>query len=703
MLVALAANRRLPVRMPRRIQERVFRHMVGAADIRDNGLVGTENPVIDIRPQKALAARVHEIGKESPDLDLGRGIQGRDGIGLAGKQARHDDREATRRDDEASSDTGLRRRKVGNKAHPMKLGRDPAGIRRPDGLDRNDLRRISWSDDVARLAIPPVEIKETATGDSRESASLFESVRAMPVDERLLVTLVGEECPAKRHGQLYGPADPFDDRVHAPAEPRMAGEVRLRARIFAADAEIPTPGGMDGRDRIPGLLRPCAVRNDDPEPRQDGAGRRSVGRIDFHGAPSQGEKATGGRIFRQRGRIYVTVTPSLGLSVFFRMRIPLFIAASAAAALIPSWAHAAAVPGTLVKGSGDAVYAIGPNGKRFVFPTAKTYLSWFAGFDDVQTLSNDSLSAIPLGGNVTYRPGIRLVKVTTDPRVYAVAGGGILRWIENEATAIQLYGEDWAKKVDDLPDAFFVNYRIGTSISNADTYSPQTEIAAVPTIVADILARSPSTPPQTPPVTTPTSTPPTAPASSTSTEPMPDEAFLFSISATSGQPGDTINLNAQRIQPDTLAIQLSVDGVSVNNCPSVVCVGEFRIPSTNGKASYRATATIQRIGAPDITRSLDFSRVAIETKFVQLDSLPASLLSGEVLGVRAITDLEAGVSRTDILVDGASMQACVTDEHTCVWGGTIIRPSGSTVTVQAITTDPIGRRYASPTSTVLVQ
>jgi hypothetical protein len=50
------------------------------------------------------------------------------------------------------------------------------------------------------------------------------------------------------------------------------------------------------------------------------------------------------------------------------------------------------------------------------------------------------------------------VKITTDPTVYAVEPGGELRSIVSEENAIDLYGEDWADMVVDVPDAFFVNY-----------------------------------------------------------------------------------------------------------------------------------------------------------------------------------------------------------------------------------------------------
>lgn len=150
-----------------------------------------------------------------------------------------------------------------------------------------------------------------------------------------------------------------------------------------------------------------------------------------------------------------------------------------------SVASAAVAPGTLVKASGPAVYYVGADGKRYAFPNERAYKTWYPDFTRVVALSDADLAALPLGGNVTYRPGARLVKVQSDPRVYAVGRGGVLRWVQGEALAAALYGQDWATKVDDLSDAFFVNYAVGAPVLAPTDFSPEAERAASPTIGAD--------------------------------------------------------------------------------------------------------------------------------------------------------------------------------------------------------------------------
>src|SRR3989338_4746527 len=99
-----------------------------------------------------------------------------------------------------------------------------------------------------------------------------------------------------------------------------------------------------------------------------------------------------------------------------------FFAISTVAALVFSaipTPSLAAQPGDLIKGGTAAVYYYGTDAKRYVFPTEKTYQSWYANFDQVKTVSDTELASYPLGGNVTYRPGVKLIKIMTDPKVYA--------------------------------------------------------------------------------------------------------------------------------------------------------------------------------------------------------------------------------------------------------------------------------------------
>ena len=136
--------------------------------------------------------------------------------------------------------------------------------------------------------------------------------------------------------------------------------------------------------------------------------------------------------------------------------------------------------------SDTAVYYYASNGKRYVFANEKVFFSWYPSFSDVQTITLEQMSLIPIGGNVTYRPGSKLVKFQTDVKTYLPTKGGVLRWVTSEQVARQWFGENWNTHVDDISEAFFVNYRMGEPIAHELDVSPEGLRAQVTTIDKDL-------------------------------------------------------------------------------------------------------------------------------------------------------------------------------------------------------------------------
>jgi hypothetical protein len=161
------------------------------------------------------------------------------------------------------------------------------------------------------------------------------------------------------------------------------------------------------------------------------------------------------------------------------------VSMGAASLVAPLAARAAVAPGSLVKGSLSAVYFVGTDNKRYVFPNEKTYKTWYSDFSTVQTITDAELASLPIGGNVTYRPGVKMIKIQSDPKVYAVDAHGTLRWVTSESIAIALYGVNWNKMIDDVSDAFFVNYTIGADITSASQFNPAAVTAAAVNINVD--------------------------------------------------------------------------------------------------------------------------------------------------------------------------------------------------------------------------
>lgn len=129
-----------------------------------------------------------------------------------------------------------------------------------------------------------------------------------------------------------------------------------------------------------------------------------------------------------------------------------------------------------------SVYFYGSDGKRHAFPNEKVFFTWYDNFDSVVNVSGAFMSALPLGKNVTYHPGTRMVKFASVPTVYAVSKGGVLRAVASEAVASALYSADWNKKIDDISDVFYGNYTFGAKIETAADY----DVAAEKTSVAGL-------------------------------------------------------------------------------------------------------------------------------------------------------------------------------------------------------------------------
>lgn len=142
---------------------------------------------------------------------------------------------------------------------------------------------------------------------------------------------------------------------------------------------------------------------------------------------------------------------------------------------------------TLVKGGNSFVYLYAADGKRYVFTNKDVITSWFTSFDGgvlgqlvnvcntVNELSDVELASIMIGGNVTVRPGSYIVKIASDPALYVVAKGKVLRRLASVEMAEKLYPGTSAQRIRVIPDAFFTNYFVGKQVTDVSDYDPAKE------------------------------------------------------------------------------------------------------------------------------------------------------------------------------------------------------------------------------------
>ncbi len=181
--------------------------------------------------------------------------------------------------------------------------------------------------------------------------------------------------------------------------------------------------------------------------------------------------------------------------------------------------RSAVQPG-LIKGSGPVIFYLASNERRYAFPNEQTFRTWYQDFSRVRTVSDAELARYTYGGNVTYRPGTRLLKRAGDSKIYTVGRGGMLRWITSPAVARAYYGSNWLRLVDELPEPRVADYVFGEPIRAIRDAAPATErtqtstieqnrrvtasAPSTPVVVAPVIPIAPVTPRPSSPVITPT-------------------------------------------------------------------------------------------------------------------------------------------------------------------------------------------------------
>jgi hypothetical protein len=154
--------------------------------------------------------------------------------------------------------------------------------------------------------------------------------------------------------------------------------------------------------------------------------------------------------------------------------------------VVVSPANAAApTAGDLFKTKTDsAVYYLGADNKRYVFPNENTYKTWYinasgkADFKSVtiKVITDAEMSAITRGGTVRFRAGTGILKFSaSDTTMYAVEPNGVLRPI-TEAAAATIYGSAWRDRLFIASPYSFNDYTVGAALA-ANTYPVGTVIA----------------------------------------------------------------------------------------------------------------------------------------------------------------------------------------------------------------------------------
>ena len=83
------------------------------------------------------------------------------------------------------------------------------------------------------------------------------------------------------------------------------------------------------------------------------------------------------------------------------------------------------------------VYYVDPNGRRHAFPTEATFLSWFSPTTTIESVPAWKISNLPLGVNVTLKPGT-ITRLENTREFMRVVPGRALQAFQDEATYARL-------------------------------------------------------------------------------------------------------------------------------------------------------------------------------------------------------------------------------------------------------------------------
>lgn len=371
-----------------------------------------------------------------------------------------------------------------------------------------------------------------------------------------------------------------------------------------------------------------------------------------------------------------------------------YLFALAAAFLFAGQAQAATLsPGDLIKASGPAVYYYSQEGKRLVFPNENTYKTWYADFSTVKTITDQELAAITMGGNVTYKPGVRMVKIVSDSKVYAIAAGGALRHVATEEIARNLYGDDWNTKVHDIPVGFFSNYSIGSSILNSTDYSPSASTEQAVSIDTDRAAKT------APPVCTTCEPEPVTPTTT-------QETIQITLSASQNtvKINDVVTFTASAEYSSSIKeIRIYFDNNLVTACLNTnICSGDYAMPSVLDKETYQVKTEVTALDTTKETKTLDLARASTTEPDPEVTILVDREIiePGQTTGITVQADETVDVKEIIIYVDDVAKKGCNYLGRSCKWSQIFDGSIGTEFTTYGIVTSVSGVTYRSQTKTI---
>ncbi len=121
------------------------------------------------------------------------------------------------------------------------------------------------------------------------------------------------------------------------------------------------------------------------------------------------------------------------------------------------------------------VYYVAENKIAYGIPDEATFFSWFPSFNKIQIYPKGTIGNTVSKSILTIKPGARVVKFGTDPRLYTISKGARVRWIRDEETLRQLFGNNWESYLATLNAKRKSDYILGTDIKKTADFDRASE------------------------------------------------------------------------------------------------------------------------------------------------------------------------------------------------------------------------------------
>jgi len=121
----------------------------------------------------------------------------------------------------------------------------------------------------------------------------------------------------------------------------------------------------------------------------------------------------------------------------------------------------------------DTIYFVDENNLRHPFWNTNVFFTYADSWDEVVWVTDATLPTMELGDPMLPLGLTVLVKIQSEPKVYAQEFFSFLRLIPDESTAEFLYGDNWSDYVIDLEPTVFSHFTLGEEMTTDDWVFPE--------------------------------------------------------------------------------------------------------------------------------------------------------------------------------------------------------------------------------------